>query len=176
MECAPTPRTAVTHVVVPAASARLTQPAMLTPPFLKVTVPVGVGPAPVTTAVKVTGWPKTEGFAEEVTVVVDADKAPASTIPRRRMRMLSATAKNVGTTGWLVGLNRKAGSRLYQGAILLDWHPKSEELAPLRPELRGFRYGRASRHRPQPMPETRAGPSLAIRKAVRKPAERGSSA
>ena len=41
-------------------------------PFLNVTVPVGVPPLEVTVDVKVTGWLKTEGLAEELTVVVVA--------------------------------------------------------------------------------------------------------
>ena len=44
-------------------------------PSLKVTVPVGVplpGAAAETVAVKVTDWPKTDGFADDVTVVVVA--------------------------------------------------------------------------------------------------------
>ena len=47
--------------------------ARVTAPSVKVTVPVGV-PAPgataATVAVKVTTWPKTEGLAVELTVVV----------------------------------------------------------------------------------------------------------
>ena len=39
-------------------------------PSLNVTVPVGTPPLEVTVAVKVTGWLKTEGLAEELTVVV----------------------------------------------------------------------------------------------------------
>src|ERR1043166_3464338 len=42
-------------------------------PSLKVTVPVGVplpGAGALTVAVKVTGWPDTEGLTEEATVVV----------------------------------------------------------------------------------------------------------
>jgi hypothetical protein len=42
-------------------------------PSLKVTVPVGFplpGATALTVAVKVTDWPKTDGLAEEVTVVV----------------------------------------------------------------------------------------------------------
>ena len=42
-------------------------------PSLNVTVPVGVpvpGEAGITTAVKITVYPKTDGLAEEVTVVV----------------------------------------------------------------------------------------------------------
>lgn len=39
-------------------------------PSLNVTVPVGVPPLEVTVAVKVTDWLKTEGLAEELTVVV----------------------------------------------------------------------------------------------------------
>lgn len=45
-------------------------------PSLKVTVPVGMpepGATAATVAVKVTGWPKTDGFAEDITdIVVDA--------------------------------------------------------------------------------------------------------
>jgi len=42
-------------------------------PFLKVTVPEGTPPkAPWTVAVKVTAWCHEDGFAEDVTVVVDA--------------------------------------------------------------------------------------------------------
>ena len=40
--------------------------------FLNVTVPVGMPPLEVTVAVKVTGWLKTVGLAEELTVVVVA--------------------------------------------------------------------------------------------------------
>ena len=39
-------------------------------PSLNVTVPMGVPPLEVTVAVKVTDWLKTEGLAEELTVVV----------------------------------------------------------------------------------------------------------
>jgi hypothetical protein len=38
--------------------------------MMKVTVPVGVPLALVTVAVKVTDWPKTLGFTDEVTTVV----------------------------------------------------------------------------------------------------------
>jgi hypothetical protein len=38
-------------------------------PSVKVTEPVGVPPDELTVAVKVTDWPKTDGFAEEVTTV-----------------------------------------------------------------------------------------------------------
>src|ERR1700694_5898392 len=62
-------------VAAPATRAWLTQPAMMTPPSWKVTVPVGV-PAPgglaVTVAVKVTVWPTTDGLADELTEVVVA--------------------------------------------------------------------------------------------------------
>ncbi len=39
-------------------------------PSLNVTVPVGVPPAELTVAVNVTIWPKTEGWADEVSAVV----------------------------------------------------------------------------------------------------------
>ena len=48
---------------------------MLVEPFLKVTVPVGIplpGELAATVAVNVTGWPKAEGLAEELKVVVEA--------------------------------------------------------------------------------------------------------
>src|SRR5438046_3080339 len=41
-----------------------------------VTVPVGVLPGPVTVAVKVTAWPKTEGFWEDRTLIDDAAFPP----------------------------------------------------------------------------------------------------
>src|SRR6267143_398040 len=58
MECAPTDKPAITQVAVPAtATARAPQPAMVTPPSWKLTVPVLVpdaGAVAVTVAVKVT--------------------------------------------------------------------------------------------------------------------------
>jgi len=44
----------------------------VTVPSRNVTVPVGVATVvlPTTVAVKVTGWPKTDGLADEVTLVV----------------------------------------------------------------------------------------------------------
>ena len=38
-------------------------------PSVKVTVPTGTPPLEVVVEVKVTGWPKTEGFGEELAVV-----------------------------------------------------------------------------------------------------------
>jgi hypothetical protein len=62
----------VLNVAVPPLSVPVPKVAV---PSLNVTVPVGV-PAPgdtgATVAVNVTGWPKTEGLAEEVTLVVVA--------------------------------------------------------------------------------------------------------
>src|ERR1700693_3488278 len=109
---APTPAAVLVHVATPATNARLTQPAMLTPPSLKVTVPVGVGPTPVTTAVKVTDWPKLEGFVEDVTVVVDGDAAAADTIPREKTVMFSAMAKSAGPQRHLEEFKRMTGFRL----------------------------------------------------------------
>src|SRR5438105_2425330 len=43
-----------------------------TPPSAKVTEPVGVDEPPATEAVKVTGWPTTEGLAEENSAVLVA--------------------------------------------------------------------------------------------------------
>src|ERR1700730_18676083 len=74
MECAHTDKPATTHVAVPAtATACAPQPAMVTPPSWKSTVPVLVpaaGAVAVTVAVKVTLCPDTEGLADEVTTVV----------------------------------------------------------------------------------------------------------
>ena len=65
----PTANAEVVNVAIPPLSVPV--PTGL-PPSRKVTVPVGV-PAPgatgETVAVKVTDWPNTEGFADEVTVV-----------------------------------------------------------------------------------------------------------
>src|SRR5438128_1175312 len=108
MGCAPTDNPAVTQVATPTASGLATQPAMVTPASWKVTVPVGMGPSPVTVAVKVIDWPNTEGFTEDVTVVVDP-AAATSTIPWRRRTMLQATANEIGSSGEWRELNRKAG-------------------------------------------------------------------
>src|SRR5687768_11392834 len=54
-----------------ASSGRLNPPGRFAGPSRKSTVPVAGAPAAVkTVAVNVTGWPKNEGFAEELTVVV----------------------------------------------------------------------------------------------------------
>jgi hypothetical protein len=79
---------------------------------LKVTVPVGTGPAPVTTAVKVTDCPKTEGLAEDVTVVDDGPAAMALMTPRRRITTLSAVAKDSRPIAQREGLKRERGSGL----------------------------------------------------------------
>jgi hypothetical protein len=63
------------QVALPATMAWLTQPAMLTPPSWKVTVPVGVpepGALAVTVAVKVTTCPDPEGLTDELNAVVVA--------------------------------------------------------------------------------------------------------
>ena len=70
MGCDETDRTDVTNVAEPPLRAFV---ARAVAPSLKVTVPVGVplpGEAAPTVAVKVTDWPKTEGFWEEATAVV----------------------------------------------------------------------------------------------------------
>ena len=67
-----TPRLEVVRLALP--PLRVAVPRELEP-SLKVTVPVGVplpGAAAATVAVKVTDWPKTEGFADDVTEVVVA--------------------------------------------------------------------------------------------------------
>jgi hypothetical protein len=74
MECTPTDKPAITQVAVPAtATGRAPQPAIVTPPSWKSTVPVLVpeaGAVAVTVAVKVTLCPDTEGLAEELSAVV----------------------------------------------------------------------------------------------------------
>jgi len=70
MECATTDKLELAKVAVPPLSVPV--PNVVTP-SLNVTVPVGVlepGAAAVTVAVKVTDWPKTEGFCELLTAVV----------------------------------------------------------------------------------------------------------
>jgi hypothetical protein len=71
IECVATVRVEVLTFAVP--PARVTVP-RLALPFLNVTVPVGVPPeADVTAAVKVTFWPKLEGFTSDNSVVVVAN-------------------------------------------------------------------------------------------------------
>ncbi len=65
---------------------------------MKVTVPVGVGPDPVTVAVKVTDWPKTEGLAEEATVVVEAMPLTATV---GLVLAVSVAAASVAVIVWL---------------------------------------------------------------------------
>jgi hypothetical protein len=69
---APTPKLALLHVAVllfaaPAGSATALQPAIVLPPSVNATAPVGA--VPVTVAVKVTPVPTTDGLAELATVV-----------------------------------------------------------------------------------------------------------
>ncbi len=64
----PTARLEVAKVATPLALS-VPVPSVVAP-SLKVTVPVGVPPAPVTVAVKVTDWPKVEGLADEPSAVV----------------------------------------------------------------------------------------------------------
>src|SRR5579871_2648450 len=70
MLCVPTVRVDVVSVAC-ALVLRLEVPRFVDP-SKKVTVPVGVtlNPSPVAVAVKVTDWPKLEGFTDEVSVVV----------------------------------------------------------------------------------------------------------
>ena len=51
-------------------------------PFLKVTVPVGVGPAEVTVAVKVTVWPYFDGFKLEARAVLVVLRWNSKALPR----------------------------------------------------------------------------------------------
>src|ERR1700680_1084423 len=69
----PAPAEVTAQVAMPASIAWLTQPAMLTPPSWKSTVPVGVpepGALAVTVAVKVTLCPDAEGLTDELNAVV----------------------------------------------------------------------------------------------------------
>ena len=71
MVCEPTPSVAVVKVATPAAFSVPVPSGVV--PSRKVMVPagvVGVGPATPTVAVKVTAWPRVDGFADETTVVV----------------------------------------------------------------------------------------------------------
>jgi len=70
MECAPTAREAVVSVAMPEESS--VPVPRLAAPSRNVTVPVGMPAGELTVAVKVTGWPKTLGFAEEIAVTVVA--------------------------------------------------------------------------------------------------------
>src|SRR5205807_3291232 len=69
MLCGPAVSAAVANVAWPELSVPV--PSVVVP-SLKVTVPVGVPPLPVTVAVNVTGWPAAEGLTLEVSVAVDA--------------------------------------------------------------------------------------------------------
>jgi len=68
MECVPTAREAVVSVAMPEESS-VPVPRLLAP-SRNVTVPVGMPAGELTVAVKVTGWPKTLGFAEEIYATV----------------------------------------------------------------------------------------------------------
>src|SRR2546425_11411316 len=70
MECAPTARDAVVSVAMPEESS--VPVPRLVAPSRNVTVPVGMPAGELTVAVKVTGWPKAVGFAEEIAVIVVA--------------------------------------------------------------------------------------------------------
>jgi hypothetical protein len=70
IEWAPTDRLAVLAVHVKGAAAGNVQLPIVAVPSRNVTVPVGVPvPGGVTVAVKVTDWPKTDGLADDVSVV-----------------------------------------------------------------------------------------------------------
>src|SRR6266568_1174167 len=70
MECAPTAREAVVSVAMPEESS--VPVPRLVAPSRNVTVPVGMPTGELTVAVKVTGWPKVDGFAEDTRTVVVA--------------------------------------------------------------------------------------------------------
>src|SRR5262245_33602574 len=84
MERVPVARADVVHVALPVAIAWDPQPAIVRPPSLNATVPVGTG-EPESVAVKVTDWPAFEGLRPEPSVtavlpltlnVTDAESAP----------------------------------------------------------------------------------------------------
>ena len=68
MECEATVSVDVVKVALPEPSS--VEVPRVVVPSLNVTVPVGVPPLEVTVAVNVTDWLKTEGLAEELTVVM----------------------------------------------------------------------------------------------------------
>src|SRR6266702_5196364 len=70
MECAPTAREAVVSVAMPEESS--VPVPRLAAPSRNVTVPVGMPAGELTVAVNVTGWPKTDGLAEDTRAVVVA--------------------------------------------------------------------------------------------------------
>jgi len=70
MECAPTAREAVVSVAMPEESS--VPVPRLVAPSRNVTVPVGMPTGELTVAVKVTDWPKVDGFAEDTRTVVVA--------------------------------------------------------------------------------------------------------
>src|SRR5262245_22563265 len=68
--CVPTDKEDVAELVATPPARAIGLPKLL-PSTLNCTLPLGVPPVPVTVAVNVTGWPKTEGFAEELTEVAE---------------------------------------------------------------------------------------------------------
>jgi hypothetical protein len=70
----------VTQVATPAVMAWEAQPVMVVPPFLKLTVPLGVTPGPETVAVSVVEAPTVVGLGEEVRAV---ELAAALTVRER---------------------------------------------------------------------------------------------
>ena len=75
--CEPTASDAVVHCACPTATLTAAQPAIVVPPSLKSTVPVG--DEPLTVAVNVTGSPNVDGFCDDATVVVVAASAGLTT-------------------------------------------------------------------------------------------------
>ena len=75
----PTDRDEVLVLAMPLPSNATAEP-KLDPPSLNCTVPAGVPPEDVTVAVKVTDWPETDGFCEELTDV-DVVALPTVKVP-----------------------------------------------------------------------------------------------
>src|ERR1700722_9021551 len=83
----------VPKVADPAFKAMLVPPASATPLSKKLTVPVGVGDAGVTVAVKVTGAPGLAGGPELVSVVIVAMPGVGANARPRKTSLLGAVAK-----------------------------------------------------------------------------------
>src|SRR5216683_2348335 len=95
MECAPTAREAVVSVAMPEESS--TPVPRLVAPSRNVTVPVGVPAGELTVAVKVTGWPNADGFAEDTRAVVVTGLITVNLAP------LEVAPPSVLTCHWTVG-------------------------------------------------------------------------
>src|SRR2546425_12356028 len=94
MECAPTAREAVVSVAMPEESS--VPVPRLAAPSRNVTVPVGVPAGELTVAVRVTGWPKADGFAEETRAAVVAGLFTVSYTAQDRKGVVLGTSPEHG--------------------------------------------------------------------------------